>query len=839
MTVLQPFPRAATSFEPLLASTDTTLELLPTAAYVCAADGTIICYNRKAAELWGRAPRPGDPTERFCGSHRLFRPDGQSLPHQETPMAEVLRTGIPAQDLEVIIEQPGGDRLWVLVNVAPIKTDQGDVTGAISSFQDITARKHRELRLHQNHQDLEDFFDNGAVGLHLVAADGTILRVNQTELDLLGYTAEEYVGHRISEFHVDQDVIADILQRLLRGERLDQYPARLKAKDGSIKHVLITSSGRFQDGEFKNTRCFTVDVTVQHRADEALRESQQRLAATYEAVPLGIAETDAAGHFVRVNRALSEITGFSPDELLGRSFIALTHPDDQTPDRDNYARQVRGEIDHYTLRKRYLRKDGTVVFVAVLSASVRDDQGRFCYGVRVVQDVTENQRIQALLSESERRTQNLLEALPVAVYTTDAAGRITYYNQAAADFAGRRPDLGEEWCVTWRLYRPDGTPLPHDQCPMAVALKENRAVRGAEAMAERPDGTRVPFIPYPTPLHDTTGALIGAVNVLVDISEHKRAEAAVQRLAAIVESSDDAIVSKDLNGIITSWNTGAERLFGYRAAEAIGKPVRMLIPQERDQEEDAILQCIRRGERVAPYESVRRRKDGTLVEVALTISPIKDADGRVIGASNVARDITERKRAERHQDLLIHELNHRVKNTLAVVQSVAAQSFRGETGGQAYRRFEARLMALAKAHDILTREKWDSVDLADVVAELTTAHCSDASRLEIDGAHLRVPATMALSIAMALHELCTNAAKYGALSNSLGRVRIRWHVAVENDDRRLHLHWEEQGGPAVVVPQTKGFGSRLIERGLARELNAEVHLDYAPTGVVCTIDAPL
>src|SRR5438045_7842610 len=250
-------------------------------------------------------------------------------------------------------------------------------------------------------------------------------------------------------------------------------------------------------------------------------------------------------------------------------------------------------------------------------------------------------------SAAEGRFRALLDVLPAAIYVTDADGRITYYTQAAADLAGREPRLGtDEWCVSWRLYSMDGRPMRHDECPMAVALKENRAVRGAEAILERPDGTRIPFAPYPTPLRDASGRLIGAVNMLVDISERKDAEDARAYLAAIIESSDDAIVSKTLEGIVTSWNRGAETIFGYRAEEMVGRPIALLFPPDRLSEEDLILNRIRHGKRVDHFETVRRRKDGREINVSLTISPVRDSAGRIVGVSKIARDITDQKRAE-------------------------------------------------------------------------------------------------------------------------------------------------------------------------------------------------
>ncbi len=155
------------------------------------------------------------------------------------------------------------------------------------------------------------------------------------------------------------------------------------------------------------------------------------------------------------------------------------------------------------------RPDGSRATILANVDPLFDGAGEIVGGVNCFQDITELKRSQEALREREQWYRGLLEALPAAVYTTDAGGRITFYNQAAVELAGRLPTLGSQWCVTWRLHWPDGTPLPHEECPMAVALKEQRPVRGVEAVAERPDGTRVPFIPYPTPLYDGTGAMVG------------------------------------------------------------------------------------------------------------------------------------------------------------------------------------------------------------------------------------------------------------------------------------------------------------------------------------------
>jgi PAS domain S-box-containing protein len=429
-----------------------------------------------------------------------------------------------------------------------------------------------------------------------------------------------------------------------------------------------------------------------------------------------------------------------------------------------------------------------------------------------------------------------LNALPAAIYLTDTAGRITYFNEAAATMWGVRPKLNVDlWCGSWRLYWPDGTPMPHDACPMAITLKERRAVRGGQAIAERPDGSRVPFMAFPTPLHDASGAFIGAVNMLVDMSEHQRAEQVSHRLAAIVETSADAIISKDLNGVIATWNKGAERLFGYLEQEAVGKPITMLIPEQHRDEEARILDRIRSGERIDHFETVRRRKDGTLVSISLTVSPITDDAGRIVGASKIARDITEQKRREEQIGLLAREADHRTKNLLALAQATVHLT-NGETAAELKIAIEGRLRALANAHTLLAQSRWAGADLRNLALEELSPYCAeddgkDGSRARIEGPSLMLEQQPAQAIALALHELTTNAVKYGALSIPSGRIALTWRQQSIN---RLTVRWVESDGPQVTPPVHKGFGTRVMAR-ICEQLNGELKFDWRTDGLICDI----
>lgn len=434
----------------------------------------------------------------------------------------------------------------------------------------------------------------------------------------------------------------------------------------------------------------------------------------------------------------------------------------------------------------------------------------------------------------------VFDALPMAIYTTDAVGRIIFFNTAASALFGADPVDGA-WSGTRPLYWPDGTPMR--ETPMAISLKERRPIRGADGRIESPDGTLLRVLIYATPMFQGE-TLIGGVNVILDIGEQNRASYLEQRLAAIVESSEDAIISKDLTGTIITWNKAAEQLFGFTAAEAIGRPVMILIPDDRRQEEDAILAAIRGGSPVARYETWRRRKDGTLVPIALTVSPLRDRSGRIIGASKIARDITDQMRIREHQTLVLNEMSHRVKNILAVAGGLIGLSARSAQNPKAMAKaVQERLGAYSRAHELTRKTAADMGSpegttlhtLAQAIVTPYLVEADSGTNIVIAGDDVFIDANSTASLALVLHEFTTNAAKYGALSTPTGRIA----VDTRDTEEYVELVWTERGGPPITArPSRQGFGSVLASRTIEGQMGGVLQIDWPPEGVVITLRIP-
>jgi len=446
---------------------------------------------------------------------------------------------------------------------------------------------------------------------------------------------------------------------------------------------------------------------------------------------------------------------------------------------------------------------------------------------RVVIGITERTNADYLA----QRLAAIVETSDDAIISKDLNGVIATWNKGAERLFGYTAEEAIGQPVTMLI------PLDRrDEEPSIIArLLRNERIDHYETVRRRKDGSLVAISLSVSPIQDERGRVVGASKIARDITATRRIHDISQQLAAIVESSDDAIISKDLNGIILSWNRGAERLFGYTPAEAIGKPVTMLIPSERHDEEPKIIQRLVRGERIEHYETVRQRKDGSSVEISLTVSPIKDDGGRVVGASKIARDITEQKVARERIQLLAHEVDHRAKNLLALVQATVHLS-QAETPEDLKTAIEGRLQAISSAHSLFAQSRWQGANLRTLITqELAPFGPSRGGRAHFHGPELVLDPNSAQSIAIVLHELTTNAVKYGALSGDAGTLSVEWSVGADG----VAVRWTETGGPPVTAPpRRRGFGTRVIEQLVRQQIRGTVEFDWQPTGLICRITLP-
>jgi PAS domain S-box-containing protein len=454
--------------------------------------------------------------------------------------------------------------------------------------------------------------------------------------------------------------IAEVLRT---GEGVRDREMIIERADGTRLTLLANIDPlRDPDGKVIGGVCCFQDISARKSPYQDVRQSQELLRAIVETTPECVKIVDADGTLLYMNEAGLEMVEASAGAVEGASAFELIAPEDRETWRANHERVCRGEKLRWEFDIVGLR--GTRRRLETQGAPLRLPDGKIVQ-LAVTRDVTQRRASEAALRDSERHFRDLLDALPTAVYTTDTKGRVTFYNQAAVELAGRRPELGDEWCVTWRLYQPDGTPLPHDQCPMAVALKESRPVRGVEAVAERPDGTRVPFIPYPTPLRDASGRLIGAVNMMVDLTERKQAEAVLreseQRFRRVFEQSPLGKATAGPDFRFRAVNPALCHMLDYAEEELVGRSFLDFVhPEDRET-------CLANGRaliagEVAQIQLEERflRKSGDPVWVSVTVGPIRDAAGSYLYGLAIFEDIDERRRitqALQQSEQRLRELN--------------------------------------------------------------------------------------------------------------------------------------------------------------------------------------
>jgi PAS domain S-box-containing protein len=520
------------------------------------AEGRLLRVNSHLCELVGRN------LEELIGRSIFDETFAEDAERDRAQFQRQVAGEIDRYAIEKRIRRKDGSYFWASINSSSVLDPVGHFLYAVRVQLDITARKKAEAALAQRMEEQSALFGFTAAlqharsleQVHEAALDAILCALGcdrasillMDEAKMMRFAAarglsEPYKraveGH--SPWPADDPqpmpvTIADIGQANLPGE----LKASIQEEGIAAVAFIPLQQNRRLLGKFMAyydaPHAFTeaeidVALTLARQLGFGLERTKaeraaQHLAAIVESSADAIISKNLEGIILTWNDGAERIFGYKAHEAVGRSISMLIPADRQDEEPRILARIRAGErVEHFeTIRQ---RKDGRPIDISLTISPIRDESGRITGASKIARDITERKEAELKLRESEQQLKDLLAAIPAAIYTTDAQGRITYYNEKAVELAGREPVVGrDEWCVTWKLYRPDGTLLPHDQCPMAIALKEGRPIRDAEAVAERPDGTRVPFIPYPTPIRNGKGRIIGAINMLVDISERKQAE---------------------------------------------------------------------------------------------------------------------------------------------------------------------------------------------------------------------------------------------------------------------------------------------------------------------------
>jgi PAS domain S-box-containing protein len=584
------------------------------------------CVGRKFQAFCANADEAADILRRLAGNERLKNYEIRLRARDGSPRVALLDANV----------------LW----------SEGRFVHARCFLRDITARKLAELAVQENTAKFRAVFDQSLDSIVMIE-DGTLVMANPAYLKLFGYDdIEALVGKRVLDMiapsHHAQ--VRDYVERRARGDNAPfYYQTRGLRRDATEFDMEVSASAFLLNGQ-RHTLAIVRDVTERVRAEETIAQERNLLRTVIDALPDCIYTKDTGGRFLISNLASVRLLGARTEaELHGQSVLDLCPPEYARPFVEDDRQVICTGQPLYDREESFLRPDGEERTFLTAKLPLRNAAGEVLGLAGISRDITENKRSEAALRESEHRYRHLIHALPGAVYTCDPEGRITLYNEAAADLWGRRPQIGKDlWCGSWRIYAQDGSPLPLDQCPMALAIREGRPIRGTEIIIERPDGSRSFVLPHPDPICDSSGGVVGAVNMLVDLTDRKEAEGAIRELNEALEAR-----VQERTRQLEQANRELEA-FSYSISHDLRAPVRAISGFAQIIHEDHSHQLEGEVARLFKVISTSARRMGELIDDLLAFSRLN-----------------------------VQELERLPVDMTALAQSVLAELLRDQREGQA------------------------------------------------------------------------------------------------------------------------------------------------------------
>lgn len=824
-------------------------------------DGRFVYANRAAQALLA-----GGALEQLLGRSPFELIEPEYRPAARDRISRLLREGGGAPPAEQVWRRPDGSLIDVEVAAGFIYWQRRPAVQVL--VRDVTERKRSEAALRQSealYRSLASNLPQGAAfvvnrDLRYVLAEGEALRtVGLTPSDLEGKTLDEALPPELArryERHYRQVLAGRPFRREheSHGRHFVSHGVPLRGHQGDVAAALVVS----------------YDISDRKEVELRLRASEERTRLALQAAHAGAWEFAPATGAITWSSENYPLFGMDPAQGPPDQegwFERCVHPEDREAlQRDYQAVVARGGPTEFTFEFRFIHPERGLRWISAPGRIDREADGSARRVLGLNLDVTERKQAEEALRRSEalararaEEIEAVYDAAPIGIALFDRDFRFLRINErlaqingtSAAEHVGRAIEelLPDETVSALRAIQP---PL------LSAEEVTDLEITGPDHVT----GEETTWLVSYRGLLDEQGAVQQILGTVLDITGRRKAETALRertRQAVSAEQLLEALMRYVPEGIAiaTAPDVTIVRVSDY-GSRLLGRPRAQLEDITVEAHVDAykvfhagtgaiarpeelpLTRAVRDGEIVVNEEWLVAAESGEHIPILCNAGPIRDEKAHVVGGVIAWRDITDLKAAQDRQRLLLGELNHRVKNTLATVQAIANQTFQGDAATKEARRtFGARILGLARAHDLLTRSNWHGAALRDVVLEALTPFDDVASgRFDISGEDVPLPSKAALAFSMAVHELATNAVKYGALSSSSGRVGISWHIQSSGGADRLLLSWRESGGPPVRQPERRGFGSMMIERVLAQELNANVALDYAPEGLNCRLDMP-